>query len=269
MLNVDPMSRRPNRSGILRIDRLSEFIENEERLRFIAEELSHRTKNLLAVVQAIANQIGRRSESQKDFQSQFSQRLQGLSRSIDLLVEEDGRGASIADLVRSHLEPFGEVDGMRISATGPSVLLNPEAAQNIGLALHELATNAIKHGALSVPEGLVTVEWELEAADVGPALFRLIWIERNGPKVTPPTHQGFGHIVLQRMTAATLQGHVSHEFDSRGVSWTLEVPAAAAIVGAAAVQKRDWRVSKSKPPVIRAVRAKGARYLSLSKGPVM
>jgi two-component sensor histidine kinase len=256
VLNIQSMIRSPNRFGITRIDRLSEFIENEERLRFIADELSHRTKNLLAVVQAIAAQIGRRSVSLKDFQQQFSQRLQGLSRSIDLLVDEDGRGASIADLVRSHLEPFGEVDGVRISATGPDVLLNPEAAQNIGLALHELATNAIKHGALSVPEGLVTVDWELKTAGVGPALFRLIWIERNGPKVTPPTHQGFGHIVLQRMTAATLQGHVSHEFDSRGVSWTLEVPAAGVTVGEGMAQTRNWRVSRRSQPVIRATAAR-------------
>jgi two-component sensor histidine kinase len=256
VLNIQSMIRSPNRFGITRIDRLSEFIENEERLRFIADELSHRTKNLLAVVQAIAAQIGRRSVSLKDFQQQFSQRLQGLSRSIDLLVDEDGRGASIADLVRSHLEPFGEVDGVRISATGPDVLLNPEAAQNIGLALHELATNAIKHGALSVPEGLVTVDWELKTAGVGPACFRLKWIERNGPEVIPPTRQGFGYVVLQRMTAETLQGHVSHEFDSRGVSWTLEVPAAGVTVGEGMAQTRNWRVSRRSQPVIRATAAR-------------
>ncbi len=148
---------------------------------------------------------------------------------------------------------------MRISATGPDVLLNPMAAQNIGLALHELATNAIKHGALSVPEGSVTVDWELEPCDVGPTRFRLIWRELNGPEVIPPTRQGFGHIVLQRMTAETLHGNVAHEFDPRGVSWTLDVPAAAVMVGGAPAQTRNWRVSKSSPPVICAIRAKSAR----------
>jgi two-component sensor histidine kinase len=182
---------------------------------------------MLAVVQALAGQIGRRSASLKEFQTQFSQRLQGLSRSIDLLVEEDGCGVLISDLVRSHLEPFGGVDGAHISATGPELLLNPEAAQNIGLALHELATNAIKHGALSVPEGVITVHWELETRGLGPARFRLKWEERNGPEVMPPTRQGFGHIVLQRMTSATLQGKVDHKFDPHGVSWTLEAPEAA------------------------------------------
>jgi two-component sensor histidine kinase len=243
MLNVHPMSRRLNRSGIPGIDRPADFIENEERLRFIADELSHRSKNLLAVVQALAGQIGRRSTSLREFQTQFSQRLQGLSRSTDLLVEEDGCGALIGDLVRSHLEPFGEVDGARISAAGPEFLLNPEATQNIGLALHELATNAIKHGALSVPEGMVTVHWVLETGGLGPARFHLTWEERNGPEVMPPTRQGFGHIVLQRMTASTLQGKVDHEFDPHGVSWTLEAPAAAVIATEPSDRVCDRRIA--------------------------
>jgi len=255
MPNVHPISRRPNRSGIPRTDSSPEFIENEERLRFIANELSHRTKNLLAVVQALAGQIGRRSASLREFQTQFSQRLQGLSRSIDLLVEEDGCGALIGDLVRSHLQPFVEVDGVRISATGPDVLLNPEAAQNIGLALHELATNAIKHGALSAPEGVITVYWKLETRGPGPARFQLTWEERNGPVVMPPSRQGFGHIVLQRMTAATLQGKVDHKFDPHGVSWTLEAPAPAVMVREPREGVRDLRFAMRSHDVIGGLQA--------------
>jgi len=228
MLNVHSRVRSRDGPGFARIKTLPEFMQGEERLRFIAHELSHRTKNLMAVIGAIASQIGSRSVSLKDFQTQFSERLQGLSRSVDLLVEEDGRGAWIADLVRSQLEPFGEVDGTRITTTGPAVFLSAEAAQNIGLALHELATNATKHGALSVPEGVVTVRWDLGRGDVGRPCFRLIWREFNGPEVIPPTRQGFGHVVLQRMMGQVLQGRVSHEFEAGGVSWTLEVPAAAA-----------------------------------------
>ncbi len=227
MLNIDQMVRSANRSGLARLDSISGAMareRREERQQIAICELTHRTKNLLAVVQAIADQIGRRSVSLKDFQTQFSRRLHGLSRSIDLLVD-DGRGASIGDLVRCQLEPFGEVDGVRIAARGPVVLLNPEATQNIGLALHELATNATKYGALSVPEGVVTVNWEFGPDDVGPRCFRLIWRERNGPKVMPPTRRGFGHVILQRMTGETLQGKVNHEFEACGVSWTLEVPA--------------------------------------------
>ena len=247
MFNIRPLFGGLNRSKLARANTnteltISECTQREERLRVIAHELSHRTKNLLAVVQAIAHQTGRRSASLMDFQTQFSQRLDGLSRSIDLLVDDDGRGASIGDLVRSQLEPFGEVDGVRIAATGRVVLLNPEAAQNIGLALHELATNATKYGALSVPEGVVTVNWELGPGDVGPRCFSLIWRERNGPKVMPPTRRGFGHVILQRMTGKMLQGKVNHEFEACGVSWTLEVPSAAVVVPAERISDRRFEM---------------------------
>ena len=228
MLNIHPTARSRSGPGFARVNALPRFLQREERLRFIAHELSHRSKNLLAVVQSIANQTASRSASLKDFRTVFGQRLQGLSRSLDLLVEEDGRGTWIGDLVRNQVEPFGDIDGTRISATGPAVFLYPEAAQYIGLALHELATNASKHGALSVPEGIVAVHWDLGRSDK--TSFRLAWSERSGPKVTPPTHQGFGHVVLQRMTGQMLHGKVNHEFAAAGVSWTLEVPVAAIVM---------------------------------------
>ena len=202
----------------------------EEQLAFVVHELGHRIKNLLAVVQSLANQTAQRSATVGEFQRVFSERLQGLSRSLDLLVQEDGRGASIADLVRSQLGPFGDIDGIRIAATGPVVSLNPEATQNIGLALHELATNATKHGALSVPNGTVTVDWEIAQSELGPSRFRLNWREHHGPRVISPQHRGFGHVVLQRMTGRALQGKVNHEFRTDGVSWTLDVPAVAVVM---------------------------------------
>jgi two-component sensor histidine kinase len=170
--------------------------------------------------------------SLKDFQEQFYPRLQGLSRSLDLLVEENGCGVWIADMVRRQLQPFGEVDGVRIAAKGPTVLLRPDTAQNIGLALHELATNAFKHGALSVPEGTITIHWELGPDATGTNCFRLTWCECDGPKVIPPLHRGFGHLVLQRMTGAAPQGKVKHEFAADGVRWSLEAPAATAVLQA-------------------------------------
>lgn len=228
MLNIQPIFESHSDAGERHAQ--PEQTRREERLRFIARELHHRTKNMLAIVQAISNQIGSRSASQEDFQMQFSQRLQGLSHSLDLLVAEDGRGAWIADVVRSQLEPFGEVDGVRIVATGPAVFLTPEAAQNIGLALHELGTNATKYGALSVPEGVITVHWELGRVGIGRTCFRLMWREINGPKVTAPTRRGFGHVVLQRTTGQALQGKVNHEFAADGVRWTLEVPGARTVI---------------------------------------
>jgi two-component sensor histidine kinase len=141
---------------------------------------------------------------------------------LDLLIE-DAHGAWIGDLVRSQVEPFGVVDGVRITATGAPFFVHADAAQSVGLALYELATNASKHGALSVPGGMVSIRWEIES-DVGEPTFRLLWVERNGPTVTPPTHQGFGTVVLQRMAGQAMHGKVDHRYDPQGVSWTLEVP---------------------------------------------
>jgi two-component sensor histidine kinase len=222
MANVQCITRAADRPS--RVDWLPESTQREERLLFTVHELSHRTKNLLAVIQAIASQTRQRSVSLDDFDERFSARLQGLSRSLDLLVSEDGSSAAIMHLMRSQLEPFGNVDGLRIAVKGPPVWLNSEATRNIGLALHELATNAIKHGALSVPEGFITVDWEVRADDTGSQRFYLIWREHYGPAVLSPQHRGFGHVVLQRMTHQALQGKVDHAFEADGVSWALEAP---------------------------------------------
>jgi two-component sensor histidine kinase len=130
-------------------------------------------------------------------------------------------------VVRSQLEPFGQIDGVRIAASGPDVPLNSDAAQKIGQALHELATNATKYGALSVPEGWITVRWQLGPDNTGQPCFRLRWCERNGPKVLAPSRRGFGHVVLGRATGQALQGKVNHEFEARGVSWTFKAPLSA------------------------------------------
>lgn len=201
----------------------------ENRLRLVVDEQNHRMKNLLAIVQAIASQSAVRSADLKSFRTIFSQRLHALSRSMEVMAQKGGRGALISELVRRQLEPFGDIDGIRIAASGPALHLNQDAAQAVGLALHELATNATKHGALSVPQGSAIVRWELGRGEQGNACFRLIWLERNGPKVSPPMHQGFGFVVLQRMTSAALQGTVKHEFGIDGVSWTLEAATGAVL----------------------------------------
>jgi two-component sensor histidine kinase len=204
-------------------------LAREKRLRLVVDEQNHRMKNLLAIVQAIAAQTSARCADVSSFRTVFSQRLSALSRSMEVLAQKGGRGASIAELVRRQLEPFGDIDGIRIAVSGPALRLNQDAAQAVGLALHELATNATKHGALSMPEGSATIRWELGRGEQGNACFRLIWRERNGPRVSAPTHQGFGSVVLQRMTGAALQGAVKHEFGSDGVSWTLEAAAETAL----------------------------------------
>jgi two-component sensor histidine kinase len=118
------------------------------------------------------------------------------------------------------------LDGDRIAAQGPPIGLNPEATRNIGLALHELATNASKYGALSVPEGKVAVHWTF-ARSSGSRRLIMTWREANGPMVTVPEHWGFGGHVLQQVAAQALSGKVMHKFLPEGVRWTLDIPAAA------------------------------------------
>lgn len=203
--------------------------ERMDKLKLVVEELAHRNKNLLAIVQAIANQTARSSVGLNHFQAQFAQRLQSLSRSADLLVRDDVPAALMTDVVRTQFEPFGEINGALIAATGPDVLLNPQAVQNIGLALHELATNATKYGALSVPEGKVTVTWSISPDDSGRDVFRLDWREFHGPPVVKPGHRGFGLVVLRSLTGGTFNGEVDHAFDPGGVTFSLEVPAASVV----------------------------------------
>ena len=161
---------------------ISERRHAEERIRIVMHELSHRSKNLLSVVQAMAQQTARLSPSVDVFLDRFGARIRGLAASHDLLVNQDWKGATLEDLVHEQLRAFAEGDAGRIEVGGPPLVVNPDAAQTIGLALHELATNASKHGALSVATGKVAVQWKLEAAESGPR-FRMSWRERGGPAV--------------------------------------------------------------------------------------
>jgi two-component sensor histidine kinase len=196
--------------------------ENEQ-LRFVTEELHHRIKNLVAIIQSIARQTMQQAGTGPDVQERFSGRLAALGRSLDLLIDDNWDGARIDELVRQQLAPFGYMDGISISAEGPAVDLNPDAARNIGLALHELATNASKHGSLSVPQGRVDLHWELVGSGAGQS-FRIAWRESGGPIVTEPTQWGFGRQVIQRVIAESLEGTVTHEFPPDGVRWTLDIP---------------------------------------------
>jgi two-component sensor histidine kinase len=202
------------------------IVQENARLRFTVMELHHRTKNLVAIIQSIARQTMRQTVADDNCEVRFAGRLDALGRSLDLLTDGDWRGARLDELVRQQLAPFGHLDGDRISAQGPPIGLNPEAARNIGLALHELATNASKYGALSVPEGKVAVRWKITRGSA-PSRFIMTWREANGPTVTAPEHRGFGRQVLQQVAAQALSGKVMHKFLPKGVRWTLDIPAAA------------------------------------------
>ena len=207
---------------------VTERKEREAHIRFLMSEVSHRSKNLLAVVQAIASQTARSTRSPLQFAGDFSDRLKGLAASLDLLVTQDWRGVLAMDLVRSQVGHYGEPGGGRVAMSGPDLLLTPVAAQYLGMALHELATNAAKYGALSVPTGKVRIEWRL-AGPQDARRFQMSWVESGGAPVSPPKATGFGRLVIERMAAEALQGEVTLEFARNGLRWHLDADAAVAI----------------------------------------
>ena len=197
----------------------------EEHVHALLRELTHRGKNLLAVIQAIASQTGRRSDTIEEFQESFSRRLQGLAASHDLLVTQNWKGASLGDHLRDQHGVFASTDSSAIALSGPEVFLNPQTTESLGLALHELATNAVKHGALSTPDGKVSVSWAIEPAAGGaPERLNLVWLERGGPAVSQPLRNGFGHVVFERIVARSLNAELKMAFDSEGLNWRLSIP---------------------------------------------
>lgn len=183
----------------------------------LMRELAHRAKNQLAVVKGMAVQTARRSPDVSQFIAQFDRRIQGLAQSQDLLLRQNWRGAWLFDLVRAHLELFGISDRVRLE--GLNVLLNAAAVQNLGFALHELATNAVKHGALSVPSGEILIR-----SSIGEDAASLSWIETGGPPVHDPPHNGFGYRVITELVPRALNGSAKLEFAEGGIRWQQEIP---------------------------------------------
>jgi two-component sensor histidine kinase len=192
-------------------------------------EMSHRSKNLLAMIQGMVRQAMASVPDMSTFEHSFSERLQGLARSHDLLVGRNWQGASIAELVDAQLAIVKRTNAVQISVQGPDVVLVPEAAQTLGLALHELATNALKHGALSRDDGTIKVSWRIEAEE-GRLIF--CWTESSGVQQDRPERRGFGHTVLEKVVPGSLGGSAKLDFTNTGVCWTLDV-AIADLVGSA------------------------------------
>jgi len=225
-INAAPM-RRPDGqiigfSAIIRD--MTERKRVEKHLRVVMRELSHRTKNLLAVIMAMVRQTARSTTEVGVLQSQLIERLQSLSASHDLLVAEDWAGASVEELIRAVLQPFVGSTSEALVCSGPRVFVNATAAQNLGLALHELATNASKYGALSTRGGRVEASWSFERDAEGERRFVINWSEHDGPQVTPPAEKGFGHVVIERVAAQALSASVVYEFPKEGVRWSIALP---------------------------------------------
>jgi PAS domain S-box-containing protein len=188
----------------------------------LMRELNHRTKNLLSMVQSIVNQTA--ASRPANFVERFSQRIQALAASHDLLVHSDWRGVEIEELVRTQLAPFADLIGDRIIIGGPPLSVTPVAAQSIGMALHELATNAGKYGSLSDDQGSVIIDWRIDDGE-----FSIGWSERDGPRVKPPRRRGFGSTIISEVAQANIGGEVELTYESSGVIWRLKCAASKAL----------------------------------------
>jgi two-component sensor histidine kinase len=194
----------------------------ERKVFLVMRELVHRTKNMLTVIQSMIRQTANTKPSVEEFLSAVSERIVGLAHSIDLLTENAWGGVSLKELIHTQLAPF-IADPDRVITTGDEVLLTPDAVQNLGMVLHELATNAVKYGAFATVAGRVEITWERMLGGESDT-FRISWAESGGPRVQSKQRHGFGTTVIERHAAAAFRGKISLEHHPDGLRWELLAP---------------------------------------------
>jgi two-component sensor histidine kinase len=202
---------------------LQERKRSEEHQRLLIRELQHRVKNTLATVQALLRATARSASTVEEFRQVFEARVLSLSRTHDLLVENAWRAAPIRNILRSELGPYDDGAGTRVLLTGPAVELPAELAVPVGMAIHELTTNAAKYGAFSTPRGWLEVEWDVRGLDGGRKL-ELWWSEHDGPPVEPPSRKGFGSSLIQRLLATQCRAEIEFAYDRPGLRFQMSVP---------------------------------------------
>ncbi|MHA6720594.1 response regulator [Sphingomonas sp. RS6] len=240
---------------------ITERVRAEETQRLLIGELNHRVKNTLASVQAIAAQTLRHSSGPSDFAPTFTGRIHSLARAHSLLSSTTWQGASLKELIDGQLQT-GTIDPERLDTRGPDLDLAPEPALHLALVLHELATNAYKYGALSVPEGRVSLLWGVRDGKL-----ELDWSEHGGPSVAPASRKGFGTALIERSLKAE-GGSAVADFSERGVAWKLTIPYASA------VRARN-KARAPRPAVIQGASAvvedaiRGKRFLVIEDEPLV
>lgn len=195
----------------------------EERRMLLLQELRHRVKNTLALVQSIVSQTLREAKADPSVSEKISARLVALAASHETLATDQWQRASFGKLVQELMSPFDQGQPSRVMLQGPDIGLEPRAAMALSLGLHELATNAAKYGSLSVPDGHVSIEWEVEPAG---GLFTFTWKEGGGPAVTRPVKKGFGSRLFERAIALELSATIDLDFDPAGLQCRIVAPAA-------------------------------------------
>jgi len=199
---------------------LTDRQRDEKRMRLMMRELTHRSKNLLAVIQAMARKTASLSGDIDSFINDFSARLRAMAAAHYLLVSQSWHGADLGELIQASVAQTIAPTAEQVQMHGPALMLSPDTAQNLGLAFHELATNASKYGALAVDAGELEIAWRVAAdGDVN-----IRWQERGGPPVTPPERRGFGRVLLERLVGTTLNGSVTLDFRPGGLVCDIVFP---------------------------------------------
>ncbi|MEI2300090.1 sensor histidine kinase [Ensifer sp. MJa1] len=194
----------------------------EGEIRFLMREVAHRSKNQLTVIQSMLNQSVYTAESAADFADSFRKRIAGLARSTDLMIANAAQGVDFRELAQNQLQPFIPDDPKRVILSGPPLRLDTQIAQTLGMALHELATNATKYGALANTTGVVKLSWSLE--DDGTAIR---WREEGADlasKPSDPVRKGFGTLVLERMLGMALNAGLERVMHADGIEWRISIP---------------------------------------------
>ncbi|WP_169799492.1 sensor histidine kinase [Novosphingobium lentum] len=200
---------------------VTELLDKEEQVRILLLEVNHRSKNMLAVVQALARRSAR---EHPDIVARFESRLSSLAANQNLLVNRGWSNIPVRELAEAQLSVLGSDAGNQINLSGHAFDLSPRTAEIIGMALHELATNALKFGALSQGCGRVVIEWQETADDA----FEIVWRESGGPTVQAPDRSGFGTTLIRDIPARSLEADVSLDYDPQGLVWRLSCSAQAA-----------------------------------------
>ncbi len=221
---------------------VTEHKRKDEQASILLRELSHRSKNLLTVIESILRQSAKSAGTKEDFVARFSERLHALANAHDLLARNNSLSVSMTDLIFSQVGHHWEPGQRRISMSGLGVRVKPDAAQMIGMALHELSTNAAKYGALSNQTGRVSISWRTDPDDSGEPAFQLKWVERGGPPVSAPERRGFGTTVIQRVAGQSLNGSATLDYFPEGVVWVLRAPRSAVLDSAYADPPRGERM---------------------------
>ena len=201
----------------------------EERQRLLLAELQHRVRNTLSVVRSIARRSAETSVSVEEYASHLDGRLNAFARTQAVVTRDPESGVDIEYLIVEELLVYNVREGEHLRVSGPTMRLQSKAAETFALAIHELATNAIKYGALSQPTGRINISWRIDKA-AEPARLVFDWREKGGPSVTPPKRKGFGSELLERTIAFELKGKTTLSFDPAGFSCTISIPMTRRIV---------------------------------------